>query len=80
MQIIAETPHGVYTSIDTPVQQLDKAAVQRSLERAVREGTQLTIEMAGGCTILPAAVVAQSAVSIRWNEPAPVAPATEGEI
>ena len=69
MQIIVETPNGVYTSIDTPVQQLDKAAVQSSLERTIRAGTQLTVETAAGFTILPAAVVAQSAVTVHWNDP-----------
>ena len=76
MKIIVETPHGVYTSSDTPVQQLDKAAVQTALERQIRNGAQLTVETASGFTILPAAVIAQSAVTIEWNDPAP----TEGEI
>ena len=71
MQIIVETPHGVYTSIDTPVQQLDKANVKSSLERTVRAGAQLTVETAAGFTILPSAVVAQSAVTVQWNDPAP---------
>lgn len=70
MKIVANTPRGIFESIEEPIPALDRAAVKAHLEKKIASSSSLTMNTKDGFIVLPGEIVGRSVFTVdNFNTP-----------